>query len=111
MILSMTYAFRCKTCGHLHEPEHAGENDLPHACRVCGEGVEFSRKGKKTFNKDNWEVLHSATDDRLSEIQLKREHVCKHDPKKVTKGREPQTIKVSAQDGVLTSDNSQTAVS
>lgn len=33
------YAFRCKQCGRLHEAEHAGDNELPHACQVCGEGV------------------------------------------------------------------------
>lgn len=32
-------AFRCKTCGHLESAEHAGENDVPHACSQCGAGV------------------------------------------------------------------------
>jgi hypothetical protein len=35
----MTLAFRCKSCGHLHHAEHAGDNVLPHSCLVCGRGV------------------------------------------------------------------------
>jgi phage FluMu protein Com len=34
-------AFRCKNCGHLVHAEHAGENELPHACPVCKAGVAF----------------------------------------------------------------------
>lgn len=37
----MKYAFRCKTCGRLHAAEHAGENEIPHACCVCGSGVQY----------------------------------------------------------------------
>ena len=36
----MKYTFRCKNCGHLHCAEHAGENQVPHACCVCGKGVQ-----------------------------------------------------------------------
>jgi DNA-directed RNA polymerase subunit RPC12/RpoP len=51
-------AFRCKNCGRLHEAEHAGENDRPYACRVCGAGVifqhaELTRQLKESLtNKD-----------------------------------------------------------
>lgn len=32
-------AFRCRNCGHLEDAGHAGDNELPHACSVCGAGV------------------------------------------------------------------------
>lgn len=35
-------AFRCKTCGYICQAEHAGENDVPHACQVCGGGITHS---------------------------------------------------------------------
>ena len=38
----MKYAFRCKNCGRLHEADHAGENEHPHACCVCGAGVSYN---------------------------------------------------------------------
>jgi hypothetical protein len=35
----MKHAFRCKNCGRLEHADHAGDNELPHSCRVCGAGV------------------------------------------------------------------------
>lgn len=108
------FAFRCKNCGKLHPPEHAGENLVPHSCVCCGKGVEFEHQrltaklrsliadGKpkeaeavidelskcdpatKRLIPDNWEVLHEADDERLAEIGLERSLVVKHAPVKIT---------------------------
>jgi predicted nucleic acid-binding Zn-ribbon protein len=72
-------AFRCKTCGHLHPAEHAGESDLPHGCVVCGAGVAFSPRGIKSLDPDNWEVLADATPERLEELGLESKHVARHE--------------------------------
>ena len=72
------YAFRCKNCGHLHAAEHAGTSAHPHACVACGAGVVFDAKGNKTFQPDNWEILTSASPERLAELGI--ENPVKHSP-------------------------------
>jgi len=45
-VMSHPIAFRCRACGRLHEAEHAGENEVPHACSVCGAGVVLNPAAK-----------------------------------------------------------------
>jgi hypothetical protein len=96
-------AFRCKTCGHLHHAEHAGENDRPHACCVCGAGVHFTRLGIKEYDPDNWEVLADATPERLEELGLEPKHVARHKG-----GKAPASggkhVKREAHEGTATTD-------
>jgi hypothetical protein len=109
----MPFAFRCKTCGHLHTSDYAGESSHPHSCAVCGSGVIFTtepdkkrlelqaRPGcekhvydsipvvnkiglHKLLDHANWEVLADASDERLKELELTREQVEKHVPRQVT---------------------------
>jgi hypothetical protein len=105
----MHKAFRCKTCGHLVGCECAGENHAPHACPVCGSGVKFCpRTGVKSAVWDNWEVLHSATDERLAELGLTRAEVEKHTvecPKVLPTLISGKAVKAEVVDGVKTQDN------
>jgi len=59
----MKFAFRCRNCGHLHTADHAGDNDVPHACCVCGKGVKYDGF-RKTYQPENWEVLSEASTGR-----------------------------------------------
>jgi hypothetical protein len=127
------YAFRCKVCGRLHEAGHAGDNELPHACQVCGAGVVFRHAelaeelkkpgltperivaianeiGKcdpasKRLVPENWEVLADATPQRLQELGLTPEVVAQHVPA-VTKesAKKPQAITVQAVERLTTQD-------
>jgi hypothetical protein len=92
-------AFRCKTCGHLHAAGHAGENDIPHACAVCGAGVSFTPRGTKTFQPDNWEVLADATPERLAELGLVPEQVARHAGKGGKPNPKPKHVRAEAADG------------
>jgi hypothetical protein len=76
----MTYAFRCRTCGHLETPAAAGREPQPHACPVCGRGVHFSATGQKVTDPHNWERLADATPARLAELGLAAADVCAHAP-------------------------------
>ena len=73
-------AFRCKNCGHLESAEHAGENETPAACSVCGAGITFSVRGIKNLMPENWEVLHLAETERLKQLGLHHETVTRHVP-------------------------------
>lgn len=75
----MPHAFRCKNCGHLHTSEQAGEEKHPAACSACGHGVSFTRAGVKELHPDNWEHLCEASEERLAELGLTAEDVCKHE--------------------------------
>lgn len=100
-------AFRCKSCGHLHSADHAGEATAPHACTVCGAGVQFSAKGVKSLNPENWEVLAECTPERLAELGLEPHHCCKHTPHKKgdnPTGRLPQRFERTAVEGVESVD-------
>lgn len=102
----MAHAFRCHTCGHLHTAEHAGEETIPAACSVCGSGVKFCPKtGVKSKCEDNWEVLADAEPERLEELGLAPEHICKHLPVKggVTT-RPPQHVQLTAGEGTGVAD-------
>lgn len=131
------YAFRCKNCGHLHSSEAACEADHPHACCVCGAGVTFgvghedfataivdpnltqeqrvemckkltSQATTKTVQADNWEVLHDATDERLTELELTRDQVCQHVPKPSPdqeEGKAPQHVAVVGAEAVVHKDS------
>lgn len=78
----MPFAFRCKNCGRLETPANSGESAHPHACTVCGSGVSFDPKsGVKTLDSGNWECLHDASDERLTELGLTRTDVCQHTEK------------------------------
>lgn len=58
-------SFRCKNCGHIEGPEHAGENDLPHGCSVCGAGVVLNPRTKAL----SAELANPATKrERITEI-------------------------------------------
>jgi DNA-directed RNA polymerase subunit RPC12/RpoP len=46
-----TPAFRCKKCGFLEVAEQAGENELPHACPVCGGGVVINPRAQELARK------------------------------------------------------------
>jgi len=98
------YAFRCVTCGKLHEAEHAGECEHPHACRVCGSGVSFDPKsGVKAVDPKNWEVLANATPGRLAELGLRE--AARHVPRKVEGApTEPRKVERSAADGASGKD-------
>lgn len=107
----LKYAFRCNNCGFLEQPEHAGENDFPASCRVCGKGVRFTEEGVKTYVPENWTILADLDDDGTLEV-LERgidlEQIVRHEPF-VTPGaedidREPVNIERSADDGVLPKD-------
>ncbi len=74
------YAFRCKTCGHLHAAAHAGENALPNCCIVCGAGGSFTPAGIRQLHHENWEVLAVATPERLTELGLTAADVVRHAP-------------------------------
>jgi hypothetical protein len=77
----MKHAFRCRTCGHLHPAEYAGESSIPHSCRVCSAGAVFDPKtGRRTPQPDNWEVLADADPARLEELGLTPEDVEAHEP-------------------------------
>lgn len=121
-------AFRCKNCGHIEGPEHAGENDLPHACSVCDAGVihdpkftalanelgqaecsaerriQIAKQMKalgddpKNLDPSNWEVLSDCTHERLHELGIEHDCVCKHEPKVRTKPRVGQVISLTASD-------------
>ena len=74
------HAFRCRSCGRLESADHAGQNHKPAACRGCGAGVTFNSSGGKTFDKDNWEVLAEATQQRLEELGITEGQVVRHEP-------------------------------
>lgn len=74
------YGFRCNTCGRLVEAGHGGILPTPTACPCCSAGVEFDRRGNKTFQRDNWEVLENATPERLEELGLLPDQVIPHRP-------------------------------
>lgn len=84
-------AFRCKSCGRLEPAAAAGENPLPHACSVCGEGIRFNARGIKFTSPENWEVLADLPDAVLAAHGLSREVVGRH-------------VLVTAQDGPGTQD-------
>lgn len=93
-------AFRCKTCGHLEDSGHAGENAVPASCSACGAGISFTPKGVKSFDTNNWEVLADAATERLAELGLTSEQVERH----AGKTDEPPvgaSISVSAGDAVV----------
>ena len=75
------YAFRCSACGHLEHPDHAGDQAVPIACRVCGAGQQWGQRGQWTHDPDNWEVLSHASGDRLAELGLTRGDVIEHQGK------------------------------
>jgi hypothetical protein len=82
----MTYAFRCKTCGRLHEDGIAGEAQTPNKCSQCGAGVTFDKAGNKAHQRDNWEILSSATPERLASLGLTAADVVTHVKKPVAQG-------------------------
>lgn len=74
-----TYAFRCKSCGHLERSDAAAECQHPHACCVCGAGVSYHpRTGAKSVDESNWEHLHECSPARLTELGLSSEQVATH---------------------------------
>lgn len=95
-------AFRCKGCGHLESAEAAGENAVPMACSVCGEGVRFNACGVKSAAPENWEVLADAGPERLAAIGV--ESVVRH----IAAGAPPdgRSLTAAANDGPGTADAS-----
>lgn len=72
-------AFRCKNCGKIETADHAGENNVPAACRVCGHGISFDpRNGQKKLEPANWEILADAAPERLAELGLAPDGVARH---------------------------------
>jgi hypothetical protein len=102
----MMLAFRCKTCGRLHEAGHAGENEVPAACRVCGAGARFDpRSAAKVLEPDNWEVLADAPPERLRELGIDAKQVGRHAP--AAAGRPvaaPRHAEARAGDGATAGD-------
>lgn len=58
------HAFRCKSCGRLHHAEHAGDNEVPHSCTVCGSGV--------TWNAPAVKIAQSIANPDLTDAQRKQ---------------------------------------
>jgi len=84
-----TFAFQCKHCGALEPAAAAGENEVPHACHVCGHGVKFEVDASgtnvnKVYEPDNWLVLADASQEELAKLtELHDEiEVEKHTPLK-----------------------------
>lgn len=101
----MLAAFRCKTCGRLHEAEHAGENELPHACRVCGAGARFDpRSAAKIFDPGNWEVLADAPPERLQQLGIDAKQVGRHAPAAGKQPAAPRQVEARAGDGAAAED-------
>lgn len=128
----MKYAFRCKNCGHLHHADHAGLNDLPHSCCVCGKGVEtgFDPKAfaerlrkpmtdqerlalaeelsntvqKKQLDPNNWEVLATCDEPKLAKYGLKPHDVEAHSPKSFALKIAKDAVIDSKQVAVLATD-------
>jgi hypothetical protein len=99
------YAFRCKECGHLHEAGCAGELEHPASCVVCGAGVSYHpRLGTKQLVKENWDILHEATDTWLKELGLNRSQVCKHTPTPKTPNPDPKQINVRVSETTASKD-------
>lgn len=95
----MKYAFRCKNCGFLHHAEHAGDNDCPHACRVCNSGVSFHpQTGIKTFHTENWEVLADVPSERLKDLGLTGGQIARHRGLGKPLPASPQCIKVTTEE-------------
>lgn len=61
-------AFRCVNCGHLVPPEHAGENERPHACPVCGRGVTFQIDPSAKDDLDR--ILREMADPGADRVRL-----------------------------------------
>lgn len=121
--------FRCKTCGHLESAEHAGEDHLPHACSVCGNGVIFAQSREDVIAKhppatvlsaeefedrvvlappwgvkflvfENWEVLADATPERHEELGVDLATVTRHEPKGRKRGaRFGRAVERTLEDG------------
>jgi len=106
MAYKTTAAFRCRACGHLEAAEHAGERQVPGACSACGEGVKYDRRGTRTFDQSNWEVLADATPERLEELELATHTVSRHSPLKPGEVREPKQLSVHASEVVASVDAS-----
>lgn len=88
--------FRCKECGFVHSEEHAGENELPHACCVCGSGISWDKKtGAKLIHPKNWQVLVDG-----QEVESPADN----GPDTLTVGQLKKRKKVSAEDGPGTTD-------
>lgn len=79
-------SFICKTCGRPHSSADAGEAETPNKCCVCGAGVLFDSAGSKTHQRANWEVLATATPERLAELGLTAADVVAHVAKPVAQG-------------------------
>jgi hypothetical protein len=79
-------SFACKTCGHLHSSAYAGEAAFPTKCSICGGGATFAADGTKSHQAANWEVLSSATPERLKELGLAAGDVAAHVRKPVAQG-------------------------
>lgn len=65
------YAFRCRNCNSLEEGAAAGDNAVPHACRICGAGVHWEIVDGKPvlrFDPDNWVVLADLPTHELSKV-------------------------------------------
>lgn len=72
---------------------------------IAKELMDMGTQPTKELIADNWEVLHECTDERLTELGLKREHVCKHTPPPRSKEwRPPQHIVAHAVEGSVASD-------
>jgi hypothetical protein len=120
----VAHAFRCKNCGRIEHAEHAGENDVPHACTVCGKGVTFTadadlaeqaRKDKKQviepmpgyfkiIDTENWEVLADAKPDRLKQLGIEPKHVVKHNGKKFKASTDNKMVEAHAEEKVGAKD-------
>lgn len=65
-------AFQCNGCKAVFPAEIAGDNDLPHACPICGRGVKFEvnetgTNVTKLLDPDNWIKLADLTPEELEE--------------------------------------------
>ena len=98
-------AFRCKACGRLHTSDDAAEAAHPYCCRVCSAGVTFSPAGVKTISSENWEVLADAFAERLCEMGLSHEDICRHQPWEKGSGKAVGMVNVSAADAPGTKDS------
>lgn len=84
----MAYAFRCRNCNMLEESGHAGEQDVPRGCRLCGAGHHFILNAagvpESVEEPENWIVLADLSDKELAPIlayhKIEASDIGKHTP-------------------------------
>ena len=67
--MPIEYAFKCRNCGALEEPQIAGENEVPTACHICGRGVSYDPvTGIRQMHPENWIILADLEGEDLAAL-------------------------------------------